>query len=120
MSLPKANPVVACLLGTLVLSGTCVGYHLWRTFQWRDQVRGLAGYQGEVRAKQDFEAGKLQLLVVGTPVTGSNGPYRLSGFGYHPGEGYPGRYAAEQYVEYYNKRMMALAAKKGLTNGLSQ
>ena len=116
----KGNRLIACLLGALSLSGSCVGYQLWRSVQWRDQVRGLAGYQGEVRAKQDFEAGKLQLLVVGTSVTGSNGPYRLSGFGYHPPEGYPGRYAAEQFVEYYNKRMTSLAAKKGLTNGLSR
>lgn len=102
--------------GLLVMLTTCavfVGYTLWQTQLWKDEVGGLAGYQGATRAKEDFKAGKLRLFFVDDEHSGgsaqihtNDGPFKMEAFS--AGFDYPSRYAAIRLVKAYNKRMRAM------------
>jgi hypothetical protein len=113
MKAPRATLSICGLLIALVACAGFLVYHLRQNKLWKEEVSGLAAYQGVVRAKEDFQSGKLQLFVVvderrGETFSGSNdGPFRVMPFSSHPFD-YPSRLGAAKLVESYNRKMRSL------------
>jgi len=94
------------------------GNNLWRNRLWKEEVYGLASVFGAIRARDDFEKGKIRLFELdlsreqrGEVFTGkSEGPFEIWKPQYLPLLGYPSQYATEQMVASYNDKMRYMNA----------
>ena len=101
--------VAVLAVGLLVSLGFLARAH-WQAYWWKSEVYGLAGYRGSIRARQDFQAGRLRLFLIAgersdDKSSGTNdGPFEVWYPQYYP-KPYPMRYSVEQMVEFYNRKM---------------
>ncbi|HUG69511.1 MAG TPA: hypothetical protein VMM76_17300 [Pirellulaceae bacterium] len=101
---------------SLIVALAFIGHGLWRNWLWQQEVFGLVGYYGTVRAEHDFKNGQLRLFELDGEQqddvsTGrSEGPFEIWNPQYLPVLGYPHRYATEQMVGFYNRRMRNMHA----------
>ena len=86
MNIPKAALAISSLLVMLFVCTSFLSFELWQQHLWKEEVSGLAAYQGVIHAKEDFQQGTVGLFV----------------------QNYPSRYVAEKVVESYNRRMKSL------------
>jgi len=111
-----ANPMalkIFCgvLLIALFTSLGFLVYFGWQTFWWKQEVYGLAGYEGGTRALRDFKSGKLRLFVISDECSrdkfsGTNdGPFEIWFPQYYPDAPYPMRYSVELMVRFYDDKM---------------
>jgi hypothetical protein len=113
MSIRNIKASVCGLLVAVVACAAALGYVLWQNHLWKESASGMAEFYGVALAKDDFRAGKLQLLVVvdergvGSFRGSNDGPFRVSALSSAPYD-YPSRYAAARVVESYNRKMRAL------------
>lgn len=78
---------------------------------WRDQVYGQVGMNATLRAMEDFERGHLRLYAL----AGENeeakfagkmdGAFEVWSPQFYPSLGQAHRYATEQFIEFYNRKM---------------
>ena len=100
----------AILIVALCTSLGFLLHALLLNMMWKEEVHGLAGYEGSTRAEHDFRNGKLRLFVLAgerndDKFSGTNdGPFQVWFPQYYP-EFYPMRYSEEQQVEFYNRKM---------------
>jgi hypothetical protein len=115
-----------------ILFVTLLGFLGWMTLQnhlWKLEVENLAGYQGRVRAKQDYKAGLIRIFVImgereEDKFSGTNdGPFQVWYPLYFP-DAYPLRHGTEVMVDAYNKRMKWQVAHPNAstsqTNGVTE
>jgi hypothetical protein len=130
MNNPKSIKIFsAILIVALVTTLSFLIHAVLLNIMWKDEVYGLAGYEGSTRAEHDFRNGKLRLFVIAgerddDKFSGTNdGPFQVWFPQYYP-EFYPMRYSEEQRVEFYNRKMryMQLHPEKFLdaTNSTKQ
>jgi hypothetical protein len=102
--------VIAVLVAALFTSLGFLVHALWQNSQRKQQVYGLAGYEGGTRALHDYHAGKLRLFVIAgersdDKYSGTNdGPFEILYPQYFP-EYYTFRYPTEMMVTFYNDKM---------------
>ncbi len=110
-SAPTSLKVLCAVVIILLLA--CVGFlanAVWTNFWWKQQVYGLARYQGATRALHDFQSGRLRLFVVAgerdtDKFSGTNeGPFDIR-FPQYYQKSFPMRYSVEQMVDMYNEKM---------------
>ena len=113
MNIPKAALAISSLLVMLFVCTSFLSFELWQQHLWKEEVSGLAAYQGVIHAKEDFQQGTVGLFVLvddrsgGSLSVSNDGPYRIQPSTWHP-KNYPSRYVAEKVVESYNRRMKSL------------
>jgi len=96
---------------TLALSGWAI-FQIYGVGGWRDEVHGLSGANAAQQAMADFRQSKHRLYIFGPAndrrrFTGSNnGPFEIWMPAYHPKLGSAHRYSTEQFVEFYNRKML--------------
>lgn len=112
--------IVATLLGIALLG--CVVLLAWGYWQiygaggWRDQVYGAKGALATYRALDDFHHGHLRLYQLAgesdsARYTGTNdGPFEVWIPQFYPSLGHAHRYATEQFIEFYNRKMRYMYA----------
>lgn len=108
--------VFLCGLVIVLVSGS-LGIAAWSYWQiygiggWRDEVYGQVGMTATTRAMDDFHERHLRLYTLGgesekAKYTGTNdGPFEVWIPQFYPSLGRAHRYATEQFVEFYNRKM---------------
>jgi hypothetical protein len=111
----RAPKVLIALLGGCVLGcAALVAWGYWQVYGpggWRDQVYGSTGALASRQALDDFRQGRLRLYQLAgesnaAKYTGTNeGPFEVWVADFYPSLGRAHRYAKEQFVEFYNRKM---------------
>ena len=112
----RVNIVALSVLGGMLLcSLLLIGWAFLQVYGvggWRDEVYALSGANAAQQAMDDFRQNKLRLYVLGQAndkrhFTGSNdGPFEIWMPVYYPELGHAHRYSTEQFVEFYNRKMV--------------
>ena len=98
--------VVACL--------SFAGWSYWQIYGiggWRDELYGQVGMTATTRAMRDYREGHLRLYTLDgendkPKYTGTNdGPFEVWIPQFYPSLGRAHRYAKEQFVAFYNRKM---------------
>jgi hypothetical protein len=98
------------LLGELVWAGR-LSWQVYGPGGWRDEMQSLAASKGSRQAMDDFKKGHFRIYVLGgesdeSHSTGKkDGVFEIWAPQYFPSLGPAHRYATEQFVEFYNRRM---------------
>lgn len=97
---------IATLVGLATLS-----WQIYGIAGWRDEVYGLQGVNGSSRAMDDYREGYLRMYRLGgeqerAHFTGeTNGVFEMWTPQYYPSMGAAHRYATEQFIAFYNRKM---------------
>lgn len=129
MSNPRTLKVVNVILIVALLALLAfLADSLLQNFWWKNEVAGLAYYEGAERADHDFHDGKIRLFVISGErkddiYSGTNeGPFQIWFPQYYP-HPYSSRYSIEQMVWAYNESMKfnqnAAVKSVALTNSQS-
>jgi len=103
-------PLAVCVLAGAVM----LAWDYWQIYGpggWRDQVYGSTGALASRQALDDFRHGRLRLYQLAgqsdaVRYTGTNdGPFEVWVADFCPSLGRAHRYAREQFVEFYNRKM---------------
>ncbi|HTY86559.1 MAG TPA: hypothetical protein VMB80_03765 [Candidatus Acidoferrum sp.] len=90
------------------------GWSYWQIYHmggWRDEVYELVGVTASTQAMDDYQEGHLRLYTLGgesekPKYTGTNdGPFEVWIPQFYPSLGHAHRYATEQFIEFYNRKM---------------
>ena len=99
-----------CALGFALLAARAY-WQVYAPGGWRDQVYGSTGAFASRQALDDFRKGRLRLYQLAgendtARYTGTNdGPFEIWVGDFYPSLGRAHRYAREQFVEFYNRKM---------------
>ena len=102
--------VVVVLLLTNIMTASLLVRWWWTDRLWEQEMYGMAAYAATMQADAHFRHGSLRLYELApeqrSEFTGRHdGPYELWRWGFYPSLGRPNRFAAERFVEMYNRRM---------------
>jgi hypothetical protein len=119
MKTPASRIIIAglgiALLGCILL----IAWGYWQIYGiggWRDQVYGAKGALASSEALKDFRRGHLRLYQLAgetesSRYTGTNdGPFEVWIAQFYPSLGRAHRYATEQFIEFYNRKMRYMYA----------
>jgi hypothetical protein len=111
----RASYAVIVLLGIGVLGSLVLvaweHHQIYGIGGWRDQVYGAKGALASRQALDDFQHGRLRLFQLrgeseAAKYTGTNdGPFEVWIAQFYPSLGPAHRYASEQFIEFYNRKM---------------
>ena len=112
---PRVLYVVSGFLAVALLgSAVLLAWGYWQVYGiggWRDQLYASEGAVASRQALDDFRAGHLRLYTLGgeserAKFTGTNdGPFEVWTPHFYPSLGVAHRYATEQFIEFYNRKM---------------
>ena len=105
-----AGLLLVSVFGSLFLAALSY-WQIHRIGGWRDEVYGLVGMTATTQAMDDYREGHLRLYTLGGEcdrpryIGTNNGAFEVWVPQFYPSLGRAHRYAKEQFIEFYNRKM---------------